>query len=80
LNDEIHEFRAFIQDHPRASTQLQRNPNLAYNSRFLDEHEELKDFLKHHPLVRREIVENPERVFGRYAYRGDRRDPWGYRR
>jgi hypothetical protein len=46
VNEEIHEFRAFLRDHPRASAQLQRNPNLAYNSSFHDEHEELKDFLK----------------------------------
>jgi hypothetical protein len=59
-----------LQEHPKVSTELQRNPNLVNNKKYLDKHDDLETFMKRHPDVRREIVHHPGRVFGRY-YRED---------
>ena len=75
---EIQRFHAFLQDHPRVSSDLRANPRLVVNRRYLDRHEELDDYLRRHPVVRREILDNPERVFGPYylAEERNRRGRW----
>jgi hypothetical protein len=80
LRRELELFHSFLQKHPKASTQLQANPQLAYNRRFLEKHDDFKKFFRKYPAVQREVAENPERVFGRYYY-DDRRwgSGWGYR-
>jgi hypothetical protein len=83
LRSEIDQFHDYIQKHPRVSTELQNNPQLVYNKRYLSNHDDLERFLKRHPLVRQEISENPGRVFGSYYNRLDRRygdnsSPWGW--
>jgi len=85
LRNEIDQFHDYMQNHPRVSTELQNNPQLVYNRRYLSNHEELEKFLKRHPLVRQEIGQNPGRVFGSYYDRIDRRYgdnsfPWGWGR
>jgi hypothetical protein len=71
VRDEIRQFQAFLQDHPKVSTELQANPQLVYNRKYLDRHEDLSKFLRRHPAVQQEVANNPERVFGRY-YANDR--------
>ena len=71
LRDEIRQFHDFLRSHPRVATDLQNNPQLVYNRRYLDKHDDLSHFLRRHPAVQREIADNPERVFGRY-YADDR--------
>jgi hypothetical protein len=84
LRRELDLFHSFLQKHPKASTQLQANPQLAYSRKFLDKHDDLKKFFKKYPAVQREVAENPERVFGRYDRDGyrysrdDRRWGWGW--
>jgi hypothetical protein len=73
LREEIGEFHHFLREHPRIAVHLQRDPRLANNSRFLNDHDNLREFLRNHPRVRRELAVNPARVIGRsYA--------WDYRR
>jgi hypothetical protein len=84
LRKELELFHSFLQKHPKASTQLQANPQLAYNRRFLEKHDDFKKFFRKYPAVQREVAENPERVFGRYYQddrrygRDDRRWGWGW--
>ena len=87
LRNEIDQLHAFLQTHPRVSTEIQNNPQLVYNKKYLANHEDLEKFLKRHPLVRQEISENPGGVFGGYYGNdqryGDRRYggydvPWGW--
>ena len=85
LRNEIDQFHDYMQNHPRVSTELQNNPQLVYNKRYLSKHDDLERFLKRHPLVRQEIGQNPGRVFGSYYDRIDRRYgdnsfPWGWGR
>jgi hypothetical protein len=75
LRNEVRRFHAFLQDHPKVSSQLRANPHLVGNRRYLDKHEELDVFLRRHPAVRREILDHPERVFGR-NYLADDYGPW----
>ena len=42
----ISEFESFMSEHPKASTELRRNPNLVYNRKWLDKHPEVDHFLK----------------------------------
>ncbi len=73
MREEIAQFHAFMIKHPKVSTDLQNNPQLVNDRKYLDRHEEVKQFLKEHPAVRREIAEHPRRVFGRY-YIDDRHE------
>jgi hypothetical protein len=85
LRNEIDQFHDYLQSHPRVSTELQNNPQLVYNKKYLANHDDLERFLKRHPLVRQEISQNPGRVFGSYDNRIDRRygdnsSPWSWGR
>ena len=73
MRDEVAQFHAFMQKHPSVSTDLQGNPQLVNDRKYLDKHQEVKQFLKQHPAVKQEIAEHPRRVFGRY-YIDDRRE------
>jgi hypothetical protein len=72
VREEIRAFQDFLQSHPKVSTDLQNNPQLVYNRRYLERHEDLSKFLRRHPAVQQEVANNPDRVFGRY-YANDRR-------
>ena len=73
MRDEVDQFHAFMQKHPRVSTDLQANPQLVNDRKYLDKHEEVRKFLRQHPAVQQEIAQHPRRVFGRY-YIDDRRE------
>jgi len=73
MRDEISQFHSFMIKHPSVSTDLQNNPQLVNDRKYLDKHEEVKKFLKQHPSVKQEIAEHPRRVFGRY-YIDDRHE------
>ena len=70
LRNAIRQFHAFLQDHPKVSTELRQNPRLVNSKKYLDKHDDLETFLKRHPGVKREILNHPGRVFGQY-YRAD---------
>jgi hypothetical protein len=86
MSGEVAQFHAFMQKHPSVSTDLQVNPQLVNDRKYLDKHEEVKKFLRQHPAVQQEIAQHPRRVFGRY-YIDDRREytdnrpehRWNYR-
>lgn len=64
MKDEIQSFHGFLRTHPRISTELQANPSLAGNRKYLDKHEDLKKFFKRHPAVQHEVINHPRNVFG----------------
>lgn len=66
MRNEVNLFHDFLQSHPKVSTELRTNPNLATNKKYLDKHDELVKFLKRHPDLKRELVNRPSRVLGRY--------------
>jgi hypothetical protein len=70
---EVAQFHSFMVKHPSVSTDLQANPQLVNDRKYLAKHEEVKKFLKQHPAVQGEIAEHPRRVFGRY-YIDDRHE------
>ena len=68
------EFDAFMRKHPKASTELQQNPQLAYNEKWLKKHREVARFLNQRPEVREAIVYRPGLIYGHdYRRRYDRR-------
>jgi hypothetical protein len=73
MRDEVAQFHDFMQKHPGVATDLQNNPDLVNNRKYLDKHEDVKKFLRQHPSVQQEIAARPSRVFGRY-YIDDRRE------
>jgi len=73
MRDEVAQFHSFMVKHPSVSADLQANPQLVNDRKYLAKHEEVKKFLKQHPAVQREIAEHPRRVFGRY-YIDDRHE------
>ena len=92
VREEMGDFHHFLNEHPRIASDLQRDPSLANNSRYLHDHDTLRDFLHAHPQVRRELAANPARAMGsssgwnsgRYGNYGRYDDrpwywPWGRR-
>jgi phage-related protein len=59
---EIASFERFLDDHPRVAQDLRRNPSLANNGDYLEDHKELRDFLRDHPGIREELRVNPRAV------------------
>lgn len=50
----------FFDDHPKIEKQLEKNPSLINNDRFVDHNRDLSRFLNEHPEVRAEFAENPD--------------------
>ena len=73
MRGEVDQFHAFMVKHPSVSTDLQANPQLVNDRKYLDKHEDVKKFLRQHPTIKQEIAQHPRRVFGRY-YIDDRRE------
>jgi hypothetical protein len=59
---EIASFERFLDDHPRVAQDLRRNPSLANNGDYLEDHKELREFLRDHPAIREELRVNPRAV------------------
>jgi hypothetical protein len=85
LRDQIAQYHVFMDEHPKASTQIRENPQLVYDGKFLKSHPEVDHFLKGRPELREEIARRPGQVFGwnnrnDYRYgrydRDDRRFEW----
>jgi hypothetical protein len=66
LRDQIAQYQVFMDEHPKASTQIRENPQLVYDGKFLKSHPEVERFLKARPELREEIARRPGRVFGWY--------------
>ena len=84
LRDQIAQYHVFMDEHPKASTQIRENPRLVYDKKFLKSHPEVERFLKARPELREEIARRPGRIFAwydrddyRYS-RNDRRFGWFY--
>ena len=53
----IHEF---LEGHNNISGDLSKNPSLAMNQEYLENHTALRDYLKANPQVKEELGENPQ--------------------
>ncbi len=56
---ELSSFHQFMGSHDRIADELSKNPALANNQEYLENHSELRDYLKDHPQVHEELSENP---------------------
>jgi hypothetical protein len=69
------EFETFMNKHPKASTQLRQNPQLAYDRKWLNKHPEVDKFFKRRPELREAVAYRPHLIYGsldRYDRRSDR--------
>jgi phage-related protein len=57
---ELSSFNEFLEDHNNISSELSKNPSLANNQEYLENHPALRDYLKTHPQVHEELSENPQ--------------------
>jgi len=65
----------FLDGHPEIAEQLQKNPTLVNDAKFVQSHPALQRFFQQNPAVREEFTENPNRFMGqeqRYDRREDR--------
>jgi phage-related protein len=70
---ELASFDGFLDKHPEIAEQLRKNPTLADNKEFLQNHLALQQFLQEHPGVREQLAQDP-RIFMRQEDRVDQRD------
>ena len=56
---EVVEMGQFLKDHPEVAEQLQKDPKLIDNQRFVDDHPQLHQFLAEHPHVREQFDQHP---------------------
>ncbi len=57
---QLSSFNEFLESHNNISSELSRNPSLAVNQEFLENHPELRNYLKANPEVNEELRENPQ--------------------
>jgi len=62
----------FLDSHPEIAEQLQRDPSLVNDKKFVQSHPALESYLKQHPEVREEFRENPNA----FMQREQRFDRW----
>src|SRR6202166_2462677 len=53
-------FNEFLEGHNNIAGELSRNPSLANNKEYLENHPALQDYLKAHPQVHQQLSENPQ--------------------
>jgi phage-related protein len=68
----LRNFDAFLDKHPEVAEQLRKNPTLADNKEFLQNHPALQQFLQEHSGVREQLAQDP-RIFMRQEDRYDAR-------
>jgi phage-related protein len=57
---ELSSFNEFMEGHSNIAGELSKNPSLANNQEYLENHPALNDYLKAHPQVHEELSENPQ--------------------
>ena len=57
---ELSSFNEFLEGHGNIAGELSKNPSLANNQEYIENHPELREYLKAHPQVHEELSENPE--------------------
>jgi phage-related protein len=57
---ELASFNEFMGSHDRIADELSKNPSLANNKEYLENHPALQDYLQTHPKVHEELNENPQ--------------------
>jgi hypothetical protein len=57
---ELASFNEFLEGHENIAGELSKNPSLATNKEYLEDHPALADYLKSHPQVHEELSENPQ--------------------
>ena len=53
-------FNEFLENHNDIAVELSKNPSLANNEEYVENHPALQDYLKAHPQVHQELSENPQ--------------------
>ena len=62
-NGELSSFHSFLENHSSISAELSKNPSLAKNQEYLENHPALQTYLQSHTQVRAELNENPDTFF-----------------
>ena len=62
-NGELSSFHSFLENHSSISAELSKNPSLAKNQEYLENHPALQQYLQSHNQVRAELNENPDAFF-----------------
>ncbi|HVI10438.1 MAG TPA: hypothetical protein VND65_19275 [Candidatus Binatia bacterium] len=57
---EVASFGGFLQNHDKVAGDLSRNPSLANNQEYLENHPELKSYLQQHPQANQQLSQNPQ--------------------
>ena len=59
-NGQLSSFHEFLEGHGNISTELSKNPTLATNQEYLENHPVLQTYLKNNPQVNEELKESPQ--------------------
>jgi phage-related protein len=69
----------FLDGHPEIAEQVQKDPSLLTNEKFVEQHPALQTYLQQHPQVREEISENPNNFMQREQRFDQREQRFGQR-
>ncbi len=58
-DQDLKDFRAFIQEHPRALEELKRDPPLLGKAEFAQQHNVVGEYLAKHPAIKDRVKEIP---------------------
>ncbi len=62
---ELRNFDRYLDSHPEVAKELEKNPRLADDPKYVAAHPGLKEWLEHHPNSREELRENPKAFMAR---------------
>jgi hypothetical protein len=57
---ELASFNEFMEDHNKIASEVSKQPSLATNQEYLQNHPDLQQYLASHPTVQEELRENPQ--------------------
>jgi len=57
---ELSSFHEFLEGHGTVAGELSKQPSLATNQEYLENHPALRDYLQANPKVHEELTENPQ--------------------
>ena len=63
-NQQLATFDRFLDHHKGIAKDLEQNPSLVNDQKFVNQHKDLRAFLKNHPEVSEEFKQNPSLVMG----------------
>jgi hypothetical protein len=77
MRQDVARFDEFLDHHPEIEQDLQNDPSLVNDRRYVSSHGDLEEFLEHHSRIRDEIRDNPDAFMRKQRHQERREEEHG---